>query len=461
MTSPDPRTRARRDVPFRVPSWDDPVVARATGLIGGPTGRYAVIGARGLVASALTLVLLGAAVMALAVWQKGHCLMKGWATPDQFWRACYSDLPVVHVSSPLAQGSLPWTGDAPSTQPPLPGVVMWLIAQVSPQTGQGIAAQQWVFGLWALAAVLLLAAAVVATVALQPGRPWQAAHLAVSPVLVTLALVSVDLLGVALTMLGLWSWRRGRPWSAGLLLGLAVLVRPFPLIFLAAVVLVAWRRRDLLRIGQLLVGVVLGALLVLVPLIAVEPQSLFAARQWLGQSTGYGALQMIPQLLGGGIPAPLPTWIALAGWLLALVLGVVVARRWHQAGVVQVAAVMMGVVALTAASLSVQSGLWLLPLLALSTRPWWEHLVWAFGETLHFVMTWLHIAFASDPGRGLPPETYALVVVLRMALWSWLLWRIANSTEDARPSAPVVDQPVGADEPQLDATDEVLAGGER
>ena len=43
---------------------------------------------------------------------------------------------------------------------------------------------------------------------------------------------------------------------------------------------------------------------------------------------------------------------------------------------------------------TVQSGLWVLPLLVLSARPWWEHLVWAGVETLHFVATWLHIALA-------------------------------------------------------------------
>ena len=120
MTAPPPRDRTRRDVPYVVPSWTDPVVARATGVLGGPLGRYAVVGARGLAGVAAALVALGTAVLALGVWQKGHCLMKGWSTPDQFWRTCYSDLPVVHVSSALAERQLPWSGGVPSTPPPLP-----------------------------------------------------------------------------------------------------------------------------------------------------------------------------------------------------------------------------------------------------------------------------------------------------------------------------------------------------
>src|SRR5690606_13427127 len=96
---PAPRERTRRDVPYAIPSWEDPVAARATGFLGGPLGRYAVVGSRGLAGVAAVLAALGAVTLGLGVWQKGHCLMKGWSTPDQFWRACYSDLPVVHVSS--------------------------------------------------------------------------------------------------------------------------------------------------------------------------------------------------------------------------------------------------------------------------------------------------------------------------------------------------------------------------
>ena len=432
------RERTRRDVPYRIPSWSDPVVARATCVVGGPLGRYAVVGARGLVGAAASLALLGTAMLALGVWQKGHCLMKGWTTPDQFWRACYSDLPVVHVSSPLASRSLPWSGEIPSDQAPLSGLVMWLVARVSPSAGPGVAAQDWIFVIWALVCVLLLVVATVAAVAMLPRDPWHAAHLAVSPVLVTLALVSTDLLGVALTLLGVWAWRRGHGWLGGGLLGLAVLVRPFPLLWIAAIVLVTLRRRssreEVLQAAQVVVGAVLAALAVVVPLQLVEPRSLTGAVDWWGQEAGYGALQMVPRLFGAPLLPATSAVVAVAGWLVALGLGVWLVRRpGRRPGVVQLAAAMTAVVALTAPSLSVQSGLWVLPLLALSSRPWWEHLLWAAVETVHFLATWLHIAFASDPGRGLPPETYGLLVVLRAAAWAWILWRVADEPAVRRP----------------------------
>lgn len=433
MAPPVPRERTRRDVPYLVPAWIDPVVARATAVIGGPAGRYAVIGGRGLAGVAAAVTLLGAITLALGVWQKGHCLMKGWSSPDHFWRACYSDLPVVHVSSALAQGELPWAGMTPSNQPPLSGLTMWLIAQVSPSIGQGLAAQQWTLVLWALLCMLLLASGVLAVVALQPRRPWQAAHLAASPVIITLALVSTDLLGVTLTLLALWAWRAGRSWTTGVLLGLALLVRPFPLLVLLAILLIAWlgpgtaRRRHSLEVA---VGATLAALAVVVPMLLVEPQALTGARDWWGQGAGFGALQMVPRLLGHSLAPGMTPLFAVGGWCLAVVFGAfAVRRRPRTPSVGQLSALMMAVVVLTAPSVSVQTGLWMLIFLALSARSWSEHLVWAFVETLHFVATWLHIAFASDPGRGLAGSTYALVVVLRTAAWLWLLWRVYDEVD--------------------------------
>lgn len=412
--------------PYDAPSRTDPVVATATGLIGGPLGRYAVIGARGLTGVAAALVALAAVSLSLGVWQKGHCLMKGWSGPDHFWRACYSDLPVVHASSALARGALPWSSDIPSSQPPLSGLAMWLVARISPIPGEGVVAQQAVFGIWALLMVLLLAVSVIALVACAPGRPWQVAHLALSPVLVTLALVSTDLLGIALSALGLWALRSRRSWVAGGLLGLATLVRPFPLVFLAAAALLALRRRRPAEAGQLLVGAVLGALLVLVPLLLAEPRALAGARAWWGQGAGYGALQVIPEMLGLGVRPAAPVALALTGWVAALALGAFLAlRRSRPApGLAGLSALMLLVVALTAPALSVQSGLWVLPLLALSGVRWSDHLLWALAETVHFVATWLHLAFSADPGRGLPGEAYALLVLVRMTAWAWVLWRV-------------------------------------
>lgn len=410
--------------PYAVPSRRDRVVAAASGALGGPAGRYAVIGGRGLAGVAAAVVALGAVAVALGVFQKGHCLAKGWVNPDQFWRTCYSDLPVLHVTTGLAGRQFPLS-DPPLDQPLGSALVMWLISLVTPQAGTGVGAQQWVLAIWAVLAVLLLAAGALAVVALRPRRPWQAAHLTASPVLVVLALVSVDLAGVALVLVALWCWKRRAPGWAGVLFALALLVRPYAVVFLVAVLLVGWREDRRHDATRLLVGAVLTVLGLLLALCVLFGDAvLLPIRSWWQSAPGYGALSLIPQLHNHPLIPGVSTAIAVVGFLLAPLLGAHLARHRRRPGIAQLAAPMLLVLFLTAKAVPVQAGVWVLPLLALSTVRWRDHLVWAGAEILHFVTVWLHIGFGSDPGKGLPGTTYSLFILLRMAALAWVCYRV-------------------------------------
>lgn len=410
--------------PYDAPSRRDRIVAVAARSIGGPAGRHLRIGAAGAVGVIQALTVMTAGIMALAIFQKGHCLANGWAHPDQFWRACYSDIPVLYVATPgLSDGALPYL-DQPWDQPLLSGLSLWLMSWLTP--GSGVAAQQWIFLLWALAALLLLILMIPALVSMLPQRPWHAAHLVLSPVLVVLALVSTDLVGIALAIWGLWCWRAHHSIAAGALLGAAVLVRPYPVLLLAAILLVALRHGRHGAAGRALAAAVVTPALLLVPLLLVQPDAVIAPlRTWWVSGPGYGAPALIPQLLGQPLTTVATSVIAAAGWVVALGLGWWLSRRpGPTPSAIRVAAPMIVIVALTAQSLPVQTGLWLLPVIALSGVRWRDHLIWAAVEIAHFVAVWLHIGFTDDPGRGLPPETYALATLARAAAWAYLAWRI-------------------------------------
>ncbi len=428
------------------PSRTDPIIRVASTVIGGPIGRYAVVGARGAAGVASALIVMGAAMLALGVFQKGHCVVKGWVDPDQFWRACYSDIVVVNVSSGLADRALPYAGESPTDQPLGGGLVMWAMSLISPHSGGDLTAQQWIFGLWALIAMVLVAAGVFALVAIAPHRPWQAAHLAVSPVIAVLALVSVDLCAIVLVIWALWAWHRRHPVACGLLLGLAFLFRPFPLIFVLAIVLLARRSGRTHHGMQVLISAAIGAIAIYVPfLLIVGDPLLTAPRRWISSDPGNGALSIIPSLNGLAFSATMALLVSLSGWVIAALVGWwLAARALPQAPapdqhadphrrpapmasvhtVVAVAAPMMLIVMLTAKSVSVQTGLWVLPFLALSTLPWRDHLIWAAAEIVHFEAVWLHIGFSADPGRGLPGDAYSVFIAARAMMWSWVLLRV-------------------------------------
>ena len=477
---PDPSAPRRA---AEVPSRSDPVVAAASQVLGGPLGRHAAWapGDRPLpwqpVATAL--LALSSVAMAGAVAAKAHCLRVGWSTPDQFWHACYSDLPAVYRSSGISQGAMPFVAGEGATvldQPVLAGASLWLVGLVVPD-GSDLSRTRWYVGLWAVLLTAALAVAVVLTVRSVRRAPWSAAHLAVSPVLVTVGLVSVDLLAVLLTSAGLWLWGRSRVVAAGVLLGLAVATRTYPLVVLVAIGLLCARTGQLRVWGRLVAAAAAAFGTVLLPVALSWASAAFAPYAgWWGDGAGYGSPWMIPQLLQqapswmlpGLLGRPLPTGVvgalAVCGWVLALAAGAVLAlASARRPTVAEVSLVMLVIVAVTGKALPVQAALWLLPLLALTYQRWRDHLVWAGVEVVSFLAVWLYIAGFTTANRGLQGHVYALFVVARVVAWSafgvrvWLRARARPAVEEARDGRDGRDEEEWPDAEPVEELDE-LAG---
>jgi uncharacterized membrane protein len=469
------------------PSREDPVVAAASAVVGGPAGRRSAPGRRGWWNVARVLVVASMVLLAFGVVQKQHCRTNGWSTPDMFFHACYSDLPVVYEQTGMAAGSAPYAAASQGhylNQPVLTGLVMWGLAKVVPH-GSVVSEDRWYFDLWTIVTALCLAALVLVTVASARGRPWDGAHLAMSPLLVPLALVSPDLLGVALASAGLLAWSRRQPAVAGLLLGLAVSARTYPVLLLAVLGLLA-ARAGRVREWWVTVGwAVLAAAVVVVPWLLANPGGVGAVYdQWRSSSAGYGSPWLIPGIWGpsAGIhshhlpgfllhslsPAAV-TRFAILGWVLALIAGAVLALGApRRPRVAQVALVVVGIALLTGKAYPVQDALWLLPLVALALPRWRDHLAWFVAEAAYFVAVWLYAASISTPTRGLPGRGYVWLLILRLVLVAWLVvatfrtaWRseldpVRNPDPDAVSSAvpdddratpaeerPYVDDPLG------------------
>ena len=456
------------------PTRTDPVAAAASEVIGGPLGRYAAPvrhTARSLWApAAAVLVGLSSLAVALGVLQKAHCFGKGWNTPDQFWHACYSDLPIVYQSSGLGHAMPYLPGAQPLDQPLISGLVMWLVGLAVPD-GSALAQQQWYFALWAVLITVIVTALVIVTAASVPDAPWRAAHVALSPVLVLAGLVSVDLLGVLLASAALWAWGRSRILLAGLLLGLAISARSYPLVLLIAIGLLA-ARSGRVAAWRRLAGTALATwFAVSLPWLVMNADGLLSVyRSWWRAGAGYGSLWMVDvDVVGGrlvaptvltGLPQGVVTRLVLVGWLVALAVGAFFALSLdRRPTVAEISLVMLVIVLVTGKSLPVQAGLWLLPLIALVGLQWRDHLIWAGFEAVYFVAVWLYIAGLSKPDRGMPAGGYSVLLGLRVAAMLFVLvqvWRVARSRWPAEPL-----DPVGASEPvdaaQIDEVDP-LAG---
>ena len=320
-------------------------------------------------------------------------------------------------------------------QPVVSGLAMWLVGLLVPEGGRS--QQQWYFVLWALVVAVLVAVLVWVTAASARRMPWNAAHVAFSPLLVLVALVSTDLLGVVLASLALYAWGRRSVPVAGVLLGLAVGTRSYALVVLMAIGLLALRSGRL-RAFATLAGTALATLLVLTlpwlsaaaacsrPTGAGGPRGPATARRgWCRCCSGTA------------LPRGAVTTLAVLGWVLALAVGAVLAltpRR--RPAVAEVSLVMLAIVLVTGTTLTPQASLWLLPLVALVGLRWRDHLIWAGVEAAYFVAVWLYIAGLTTPDRGLPGRDYAVFLLARVAAVVYLavrVWlRLAASRRSAR-----------------------------
>ena len=457
-----------------VPTRADPVAAAASEVIGGPLGRYAVAVAKGWRYYAAALGAVSAIPMGLAVLERTHCISSGWSTPDQFWHACFSDLPATYKDNGLAAGLGPFLTGGPASptvaQPPLTGLVMSVLASLVPSGDIG-SRMVFYFGLWAVLAALLLVLTVWWTTASVRSFPIRGAHVALSPVVVLTIVVAPDILGVALLSAALYFWSRERLILSGVLLGLAISARTYPLLILLALLLVC------LRAGKLAVWarvagsalVTFGAILVGFGLL--NPGAAFLAyRGWASGGAGFGSPWVLPQLAGYPLPSTAVTGLAILGIVVAIVVGSVFALgSVRRPGAAEVSLVMVAIVLLTGKSMPVQSSLWLVPLVALVGLRWKDHLLWAGAEVLYFVAVWLYIAAISVPDRGLPPGWYAVFLLIRLIGVGWLIhrtWHVARrrwpdvreTAEERRVAAEESGHPLDAEVfAELEATDARLA----
>jgi uncharacterized membrane protein len=381
---------------------------------------------------------------------------------DQFWNACFSDLPALYQLNHLDAGLAAYVGDtgARSDHPILSGAVMAALGGLVPD-GSFLDQTRWYFALWALLGTVLAIATVYLTAASRPRHAIDAAQVALSPVLVLTALLSSDLFGVALVSAGIWAWARRRPFGAGVLLGLAVTARTYPLLVLVALLLLGVRTGRLAAVGRTLVGAAVAVALVLLPFLVGNPGAILRTYHvWWDSPANLGSPWMLPQLAGHPLPAAAVTLLAVAGIVAALAVGALFALgTTRRPTLAEVVLVLVAIALVTGKAFPVQSSLWLVPLVALAGVRWRDHLIWAGAEGLHFICVWLYVAGLSTPDRGLPAGWYATALVVRIAAVAYLVGRVWF-TASLRPQALDTSEDL-LDEPDADGgivADDVVVG---
>src|SRR5580693_10065261 len=186
------------------------------------------------VALGSTSVLLAASVlgMVLAFAEKFPCRSGDWNFyAKQFQHACYTDIYPLYYNEGLSAGKVPYTGHHVEYPVLIGGAmqaVAWLVHPIADPYTRG----REFFDVTVILLVICAVAGVVATAyAAGPHRRWAALLVALSPALILSAFVNWDLIAMAMAALAVAAWAGRRNVIAGVLAGLAVATKFYPLVF--------------------------------------------------------------------------------------------------------------------------------------------------------------------------------------------------------------------------------------
>ena len=269
--------------------------------------------------------------------------------------------------------------------------------------------------------VLLLLAflvAVVTTALTVRRRPWDAAMVALAPTMILAATVNWDLLPLAFIGGALLAWSRRHPFAAGVLLGLAVAAKFYPVVLLGGFLLLTMRTGRWRAFGALLVGTAGSWLVVNLPVMVAGFDGWSYFYRFSSQrGEDFGSIWFAMSQAGlGSIPADRLNLVATGSFvvLCALIAWLVLAAPRRP----RLAAVLFLVVAafvLTNKVYSPQYSLWLIPLAAMARPRWRDFMIWQAGEVIYFAaIWWFLVQYGIEGTKGLTGQEYTVAIVIHV-----------------------------------------------
>jgi uncharacterized membrane protein len=419
----------------------------------GPTGLALALGS--------TSVLVAASVigMVLAFAEKYPCRSGAWNSyVGQFKDACYTDIYPLYYNEGLSAGQVPYTGHKVE-YPVLIGGAMeaaaWLVRNVSPV----IRGREF----FDVTVVLLAICAVIGVLATAraagPDGRAQALMVALSPALILCAFINWDLIALALTALGLAAWSARRSGWAGVLLGLAVAAKFYPLVVFGPLLLLCLRTGQLRAFARTLGAGVLVWLVVDLPVVIAAPSGwawfyVFSQQRpadW-GSIWYMFEFYRVP-LLGNSQLSVLNDLTAVFFAVACVAIALLALAAPRRPRLPQLCFLVLAAFLMTNKVWSPQYIIWLVPLAVLARPRLWPYLLWQLAEVAYFLGIWGYLIFiyASEGNpvggfAGLPPGWYFATLLARFVTVGLLVAYVVRDI--LRPERDVVrarghDDPAG------------------
>jgi len=359
----------------------------------------------------------------LAATAKEACRAGAWNYPvAQYQAHCYTDIYPLYFFEGLSNGKVPYFGHS-LEYPVVMGAVMqgaaWSVRSIADAGTRGREFYDVTVG---LLSVFLVAGVLATAYCAGRTRRWTALLVALSPALILAAFINWDLIAMALTMMALAAWAARRPVVAGLLLGLAVATKFYPVICLVPLFALCLRAGRLREFAMTAAAGVGAWLAVNLPVMVAAPAGwayfyAFNARRGADWGSIWYFFQTEHWPVVDSLSVPRINLISAGLFLAACVavaaLAVVAPRRPR---LPQLIFLLTAAFLLTNKVWSPQYVVWLVPLVVLARPRLGGYVVWQAAELGYFYAIWGYLIFWTD-GLGtsgaVGPELYFTALLAR------------------------------------------------
>jgi uncharacterized membrane protein len=411
-----------------------------------------------LAGTSVALSMASLAGSGLALLSDAACRNGDWVRNSQvFQNHCYSDLYSLYGTEGLAAGQIPYL-DHKVEYPVLTGAAMqaaaWLVRGSDPVPTRAV-------HFFYVTVILLVVATVVAVLAVAhaagPNMRWSALLVALSPALVLNAFVNWDLLAMSLAALGLAAWASRRGVLAGILLGLAIATKFYPVVFFGPLLLLCLRAGRMRAFWVTCAAAAGTWLAVNLPVAIAAPAgwawfyevSADRGADW-GSTWYFFKLRHWPAV-GTLTPSGLNIASAISLCLLSGAIAILALAAPRRPRLPQLLFLAVVAFLLLNKVWSPQYAIWLVPLAVLARPRLGAYLLWQITEAGYFFAIWAYlIVTLASPGAskagGISANLYLAALTARFdavaLLAALVVWDILRPERDAV-RASGADDPAG------------------
>jgi uncharacterized membrane protein len=300
-------------------------------------------------------------------------------------------------------------------------VVAWLVRPISNPFVRG----REFFDLTVVLLVLFSLAGTLATAyAAGRSRRWTALGVALAPGLILASFINWDLIAMGLVALGMAAWAARRHVLAGVLLGLAVATKFYPLFFFGPLLLLCLRAGRLRAFGVTAASAAVAWLAVNLPVAIAAPTGWYRfyslsttrAADW-GSIWYYFETEHWP-FLGSLSEKGLNTLSALVFLAGCVVIAALILAAPRRPRVPQVFFLVLAVFLLANKVWSPQYVIWLVPLVVLARPRLWAYAAWQAAEVGYFFAIWAYlitVAAGAPIEGGIGTGLYFTALIARFA----------------------------------------------